>query len=670
MLNERQREAVNYTEGPLLILAGAGAGKTKTIVERIIHIIKGGVEPRKILAITFTNKAAKEMRERVQKRMGEEGMLENLGVGPSNNQEGIAESLHNPFSFLYKQMPMIKTFHSLGMYILQEEYQAAGLTKRLTIYDENDSLSIIKNIIEREGVDPKMHEPRRVKGAISRLKSDLIDSDEYRQAAFSPFQKVVARIWPQYEAELQKKKVVDFDDLIVKTLKLLQENSGVKEKYQNKWTYLHIDEYQDTNNSQYLLCKLLAEKNKNICAVGDVDQNIYSWRGANLKNLLRFEDDFLNAKIVLLEQNYRSTKNIISAANEIIKKNKIRKEKNLFTENEEGEVITVYTGYDDRQEAVYIAKRIKELVELGIPGKEICVLYRANFQSRSIEQALLAENIPYHVLGIRFFDRKEVKDVMSYLRLAENQSSVEDLKRAISNPSRGFGKVALTKILSGNITELPQPQQVKLDNFWKVIDQVKDLVDTVLPSEIILKIIKLSGMEEKYKEDADEEAMERLGNIYELVTLATEYDKYGVGSKPESGINKFLEEASLISDQDTDTQEDNKVKLMTVHASKGLEFHYVFVTGLEEDLFPSKRLTAQKPTAEESEEERRLFYVALTRARKKLFLTNAKNRMVFGKRQMQFRSEFLDDLPEGLTVEEEEYFGDSSNGGEKIVVYL
>lgn len=233
MLNERQREAVNYTEGPLLILAGAGAGKTKTIVERIIHIIKGGVEPRKILAITFTNKAAKEMRERVQKRMGEEGMLENLGVGPSNNQEGIAESLHNPFSFLYKQMPMIKTFHSLGMYILQEEYQAAGLTKRLTIYDENDSLSIIKNIIEREGVDPKMHEPRRVKGAISRLKSDLIDADGYRQAAFSPFQKVVARIWPQYEAELQKKKVVDFDDLIVKTLKLLQENSEVKEKYQN-----------------------------------------------------------------------------------------------------------------------------------------------------------------------------------------------------------------------------------------------------------------------------------------------------------------------------------------------------------------------------------------------------------------------------------------------------
>jgi len=663
MLNERQKVAVEYTEGPLLILAGAGAGKTKTIVERIIHIIKKGVEPKNILAITFTNKAAKEMRERIIHRMREEGMLENLGV---NNPDDTQDKINNPFSFIYRQMPMIKTFHSLGMYILQEEYQAAGLTKRLTIYDEGDSLSIIKDILDREGIDPKMHEPRRVKGTISRIKSDLVDPSEYRTAAFSPFQKVVARVWPQYEIELEKKKVVDFDDLIVKTLKLLQNNVEVREKYQRKWQYLNIDEYQDTNNSQYLLCKLLAEKHGNVCAVGDVDQNIYSWRGANLKNLLRFEEDFKNAKTILLEQNYRSTKNIIEAANEVIKKNKIRKEKNLFTENEEGEVITVYTGYDDRQEATYIAKKIKELVASGVSGKEICVLYRANFQSRSIEQALLSENVPYHVLGVRFFDRKEVKDVMSYLRLAENVDSVEDMKRALSNPSRGFGKVALTKILSGNVHELPQPQQIKLDNFWKCIDDIKEMIDTSLPSEVILKIIKLSGMEEKYKADADEEAMERLGNIYELVTLATEYDKYG----ETEGINKFLEEASLVSDQDTDTEEVEKVRLMTIHASKGLEFHYVFITGLEEDLFPSKRMNAQKPTAEESEEERRLFYVALTRARKKLFLTNAKNRMLFGKRQMQFRSEFLDDIPEGLRVEEEEYFGDGHNGHEKIVVYL
>lgn len=667
MLNERQQEAVGYTDGPLLILAGAGAGKTKTIVERIIHIIKKGkdnngqsLEPKDILAITFTNKAAKEMRERIIHRMEEEGMIENA---PEAN---------------LRQTPMIKTFHSLGMYILQEEYLSAGLTKRLTIYDEGDSMSILKEIMERENVDPKMHEPRRIKGAISRIKSDLVDPEEYRVAAFSPFQKIVARVWPQYETELQKRKVVDFDDLIVKTLRLLQTNSQVREKYQNKWKYLHIDEYQDTNNSQYLLCTILATKHKNICAVGDVDQNIYSWRGANLKNLLAFEKDFTTAthtaKIILLEQNYRSTKNIIEAANVVIKKNKIRKEKNLFTENEEGEVITIYTGYDDRQEATYIAKKINELVKSGVIGKEICVLYRTNFQSRSIEQALLAENVAYHVLGVRFFDRKEVKDVMSYLRLAENTESVEDLKRALSNPSRGFGKVALTKILSGNVRELPASSQEKLEKFWKCIDEIKEIKDNCLPSDVVLKIIKASGMEENYKKVGDEEAIERLGNIYELVTLATEYDKYGEGDSPENGINKFLEEASLVSDQDTDTNEDQKVRLMTIHASKGLEFHYVFITGLEDDLFPSKRLNAQKPTAEESEEERRLFYVALTRARKKLFLTNAKNRMVYGKRQMQFRSEFLDDIPEGLTVEEEEYFDDSSKAGssgfEKIVVYL
>ncbi len=713
MLNERQREAVEYTQGPLLILAGAGAGKTKTIVERIIHIIKKGTEPKKILAITFTNKASKEMRERITKRMEEEGMLENLlgssgfdnsahvtttkinenempdfvisadeevvldtpplqgGARGGRELESLKQKLDNPFSFIYRQMPMIKTFHSLGMYILQEEYSRANLTKRLTIYDEGDALAIIKDILDREGIDPKMHEPRRVKGAISRLKGDLVNPDENRQAAFSPFQKVVARVWPQYENELEKRKVVDFDDLIVKTLKLLQKNADIREKYQNKWQYVHIDEYQDTNTTQYLLSKILGEQHKNICAVGDVDQNIYSWRGANLKNLLAFEKDFSSperqAKVILLEQNYRSTKNIIQAANEVIKKNKVRKEKNLFTENEEGEVITIYTGYDDRQEAAFIAKKSKELIESGVPANEICVLYRTNFQSRGIEQALLAENIKYHVLGVRFFDRKEVKDVMSYLRLAENTESVEDLKRAISNPSRGFGKVALTKILSGNLSELPAASQSKLQTFYKVIDEIKEIKDNSLPSEIILKIIKTSGMEEKYKADGDEEATERLGNIYELVTLATEYDKYG----ETEGINKFLEEASLVSDQDTDTNENDKIKCMTIHASKGLEFHYVFITGLEDDLFPSKRMNAAKPTAEEGEEERRLFYVALTRARKKLYLTNAQNRMLYGKRQMQSRSPFLDDIPEGLAVEDEQYFSNgSSNGHEKIVVYL
>jgi DNA helicase-2/ATP-dependent DNA helicase PcrA len=653
MLNEKQQEAVQKISGPLLILAGAGAGKTKTIVERIIHIIKNGTEPRRILAITFTNKAAKEMRERILNRMGEEGMIEDAHDARRN--------------FFYT--PMIKTFHSLGMYILQEEYLRANLTKRLTIYDEADTLSLVKEILEGLNVDTKMHEPKRVRATISRLKSDLVDMEEYQKNAFSPYQKIVARAWPIYENTLKLKKIVDFDDLIIKVLKLLGENDDLREKYAKKWEYLHIDEYQDTNNSQYELCKLLVGPDKNVCAVGDVDQNIYSWRGANLKNLMNFEKDFGTlahpAEMILLEQNYRSTKNIIFAANEIIKKNKVRREKNLFTENEEGEVITIYTGYDDVQEATFIAKKIQELLDSGINGSEISVLYRANFQSRAIEQALLAEKVPYHVLGVKFFDRKEVKDVLSYLKLSENLDSVEDLKRAISNPPRGFGKVTITKILAGKASELAPSAREKLQKFYEVLDKVKEYIDGSLPSEVILQIIKLSGIEEYYKEEGDEEALERLGNIYELMTLASDYDKYGVGE----GMNKFLEDASLVSDQDTDTNEIEKVRLMTIHASKGLEFEYVFISGLEEDLFPSKKLSDRKLTPEESEEERRLFYVALTRARKKLFLTNAKSRMLFGKRSMQFRSEFLDDLPEGVYVEEEEYF-DIDKGDEKVIVYI
>lgn len=665
MLNERQEEAVNYTEGPLLILAGAGAGKTKTIVERIIHIIKNGVEPNKILAITFTNKAAKEMRERVIHRLKEEGLLDNYSDNYYANQSYV---------------PVLKTFHSLGMQILQEEYLRAGLTKRLTIYDDGDTMSLVKEIMEKENIDPKMHEPRRIRGAISRLKGDMVNQDDYRTNAFSPFQKVVARVWPLYEQTLKEKKVVDFDDLIVRTLNLLTENEDLKQKYQEKWQYIHVDEYQDTNNTQYSLVKLLAAKNKNICCVGDVDQNIYSWRGANLKNLLKFEEDFRtheggNPKIVLLEQNYRSTKTIIEAANVVIKKNKVRKEKNLFTENDEGEVITIFTGYDDRQEAKFIAKTIKELVGAKVSAGDIAILYRNNYLSRSIEQALLSENIQYHVLGVRFFDRKEVKDVMSYLRLAENKSSSEDLKRAISNPGRGFGKVSISKILNEKVSELPATAQQKLQEFYNVVEGIGSLIGVSLPSEIIMKIIVDSGMEKKYKDDGDEESLERLGNVYELVTLATEYDKYG----PVEGIEKFLEESSLVSDQDTDTPETEKVRLMTVHASKGLEFKYVFIVGLEQDLFPSKKITGEKISAEEAEEERRLFYVALTRAREKLYLTNAQNRMVYGKRQMQFRSEFLSDIPVGLTVEEEQYFTDeeeSNDSGysgdrrEKIVVYL
>jgi DNA helicase-2/ATP-dependent DNA helicase PcrA len=641
MLNQRQQEATEKTEGPLLILAGAGAGKTKTIVERIIHIIKSGTEPNNILAVTFTNKAAKEMRERVWHRLQEE----NLSEG---------------------KLPMIKTFHSLGMYILQEEYQEANLTKRLTIYDESDSMSTIKEIMEKFDVDPKMHEPRRIKSTISRLKGDVVDMNEYTQNAFSPFQKVVAKVWKQYEEELKSQKAVDFDDLILLTVKLLKQKSEIREKYQNKWKYIHIDEYQDTNASQYSLSKILAEKHKNICVVGDVDQNIYSWRGANLKNLLSFEEDFVRAKVVILEQNYRSTKTIIAAANEIIKLNKVRKEKNLFTENVEGEKISVQETYNDKFEAQYVASEIKKLLQKGKQASEIAILYRNNFQSRILEQSLLAEDIAYHLLGTRFFDRKEIRDVLSYLRLSENKNSVEDLKRALSYPTRGFGKVAMTKILTKQEEVLAKAQREKLQEFWDFINSIDEAKGDYTLSEIILKIVKDSGIEDILKSGGEEE-FERLSNIYELINLAREYDNVNI----EEALSRFMEESSLVSDQDTDTNETDKVKLMTIHASKGLEFKYVFIVGLENGLFPSDKKNFSKVSKEEEEEERRLFYVALTRAREKLFLSYALERMLWGKKQFQERSEFIDDIPSELLEEKKNSrFDYGESNFERIVRYL
>jgi DNA helicase-2/ATP-dependent DNA helicase PcrA len=628
MLNDRQQEAVRTTEGPLMILAGAGAGKTKTVVERIVHIIKQGVEPRNVLAVTFTNKAAKEMRERVMHRLGEEGMIESWEAG-----------MYRP-----GKTPMVKTFHSLGMYLLQEEYERARLTKRLTIYDEGDSLGLIKQVCEELNIDPKIHEPKKMKGVISRLKGDMVEMSDYAREAMSPFQKVTAAVWEKYEKVLQEKKAVDFDDLIAKSVKLLEEHEDVRYKYQTLWQYVHIDEYQDTNNSQYKLSKLLVNKQHNICVVGDIDQNIYSWRGANLRNLLRFEEDFPDCTLIKLEQNYRSTQNILTAANEIIKLNTVRKEKNLFTENGEGDKLTVVECHNDKLEAEYIAEEVAKLKLQHVDGSDIAVLYRNNFQSRTVEQALISAGINYHLLGVKFFDRKEVRDVLSYLKLIFNPSSSEDLKRALSTPSRGFGKVALTKILSGQEDTLNNSQKEKLSQFHKLISELGADTDKKYPSELILDIIKKSGLEQSLKDEATEEATERLANIYELLALASDYDKYEVGEAME----KFLEESALVSDQDTDTNEMDKVRLMTIHASKGLEFKYVFIIGLEQDLFPSNKKEFAKLSKEEEEEERRLFYVAVTRAREKLYLTYAKERMLYGKREWHERSEFIDNIPDEL----------------------
>ena len=624
-LNEKQKEAVLYTDGPLLIVAGAGAGKTKTLTHRIIHLIHKGVEPQSILAVTFTNKAAKEMRERII------GMLDD------------------------KDVPFVSTFHSLGVHIIKENSHLIGLNKYFTIMDENDALSIIKSIMKERGIDPKQHEPRKIKSIISKSKGDFITVENYNENVKSAFQSIIVMIWREYEAQLKKEKALDFDDLLLETVLILKKYPEIKKHYQEKWKYLHIDEYQDTNEVQYEMTKLLVSKDENICVVGDTDQNIYSWRGANIKNMLHFEKDYPNAKIVMLEQNYRSTKNIIEAANSIIEKNIYRVPKILFTENIIGEEISVCEAYDEQSEAMFVAEKIDELLKENSP-EDIAILYRANFQSRVLEEALLNKQIPYQVLGVKFFERKEIKDLLSYIRLAYNKESLSDIKRIINIPARGIGKVTIAKLFANQISELPKGTQEKINNFYKLIDDIHLYIEKHKPSESIKYVIEKSGMKDELSHGTSDE-QERLENMMELVTLAIKYDNLKNGE----GMEKLLEDASLSSDQDTLMHKNKGVRLMTVHASKGLEFKYIFITGLEQDLFPHAK--GNTKTKEDNEEERRLFYVAVTRAREKLFLSYASLRTIFGMKQVNMPSEFIYDIPAHLTIFEQAH----SAGGEKIV---
>ncbi|HNW71378.1 MAG TPA: UvrD-helicase domain-containing protein [Candidatus Paceibacterota bacterium] len=629
-LNSAQREAAIHKNGPLLIVAGAGAGKTKTITHRIVNLIKEGIMPEKILAVTFTNKAAKEMKERVIKEI----------------EKNAKEQSTSPF---------ISTFHSLGVYIIKENAQMLGLTKHFTILDENDTTSLIKESIKELGFDPKQYDPRKIKNIISREKGKFTRLPEYQEKENNSFGRIVGQVWSLYEKKKTKENSLDFDDLLLKAVKLLKENEEIKKIYQNKWEYIHIDEYQDTNEVQYLMSRLLSEKNKNICVVGDADQNIYSWRGANLKNILSFEKDYPNAKIVLLEENYRSTQNILEAANEIIKKNIYRPEKNLFTKNEAGEKISLYEAIDETDEAEFVATKVLEILDQvgNFPNKpekdfpDIAILYRANFQSRALEEAMLRYTIPYQVLGIKFFERKEIKDTLAYLRAALNPESLSDIKRIINFPTRGIGKVTLLKIFAGQKDNLPVKMKIKIDNFYKTLEEIGEKIKKEKASDIIKFVVKKSGIEMELQNGTAED-LERLENIKELATLAIKYD----GLENGEGIEKLLEDASLSSDQDslmiTENKKENKsaIKLMTVHASKGLEFEYVFITGLEDGLFPHQK--ENNSEAEDREEERRLFYVALTRAKKKLFLSFANYRTIFGSRQINAPSEFINDIPKDL----------------------
>lgn len=639
-LNEKQKEAVLYTEGPLLIVAGAGAGKTKTITHRIIHLIHKGVTPQSILAVTFTNKAAKEMRDRIMIMLNEKIH----GNNPKTDNFGNIENA-----------PFVSTFHSLGVHIIKENSHLIGLNKYFTIMDESGALSIIKSIMKEHDIDPKQHEPRKIKSIISKSKGDFITVDKYSENVGSAIQSIVATIWRGYETELKKEKALDFDDLLLETVLILKKYPEIKQKYQERWKYLHIDEYQDTNEVQYEMTKLLVGKDENICVVGDTDQNIYSWRGANIKNMLHFEKDYPNTKIVMLEQNYRSTKNIIEAANSIIEKNIYRVPKILFTENTKGEEISVCEAYDEQSEGSFVANKIDELLKENDP-EDIAILYRANFQSRVLEEALLDKQIPYQVLGIKFFERKEIKDLLSYIRASYNRESLSDIKRIINIPVRGIGKTTIAKLFANQKNDLPKGMQEKINNFYILLDEIKCYMESHKPSESIKYLIEKSGIKDELSHGTSDE-QERLENMMELVTLAIKYDNLPDGI----GMEKLLEDASLSSDQDTLMHKGKGVRLMTVHASKGLEFKYVFITGLEQDLFPHSKDGSRKK--EDNEEERRLFYVAVTRAREKLFLSYASLRTIFGMKQVNTPSEFIYDIPAHLTTFEQAY----SVNGEKVV---
>lgn len=657
-LNSEQEKAATILSGPVLVLAGAGAGKTKTLTERIINLIESGVLPQNILAITFTNKAAGEMRERVIQTIKDNPKL----------QFPVAEVGFTPF---------VSTFHALGVVLLREQYQVLGVSKYFSIYDRADSKRAIKEALAREGLDPKVWEPKKIISFISRQKGNGIRFDDVKDTTSdesdSYSRDTMIRIWKKYEQIKGEDSSYDFDDLLLETAHLLKTNDQVREHYQRRWTHIHIDEYQDTNKVQHQIIRSLTNKTtNNIFAVGDPDQLIYGWRGAKLKNIMRFEKDFKDTQTVILEQNYRSTKHIIDASNAVIEKNKERFKKELFTENEQGETVGVYAAYDAPEEAKWIAETIKKQISDGVSPGEIAVLYRANFMSRLLEEACLMHDVPYQVLGTKFYDRAEVKDTLSYIQSALNPDSLVHVKRVINVPKRSLGKTSVLKIFAGKESELTPKATRSLAEFRAILTDLKKFIDDgYTPSEIISFTIERSGMEEMYRASKKDEDLERLANVYELAEVASKYDMF----EPEEGLLRFLEEVALASDQDSKDDTTPMVKLMTIHAAKGLEFETVFVAGCEESMFTPRLSLEKKASDEKAEEERRLFYVAMTRAKNKLYLTWANMRMVYGSTEVNLICSFVLDIPDEYLSEENVGFSFANTrfeggGDEEDIVYL
>lgn len=643
-LNPQQQEAVETTEGPLLVVAGAGSGKTSVLTRRIAYLVEEkGVAPWNILAITFTNKAATEMKERVQKLLGPAG-----------------------------QDVWMSTFHALCVRILRRDADKIGYSRNFSIADSSEQVTLIKHIEKDLNINPKQYNPRAILSAISNAKNDLLNPKDFEAASGNrPFDQVVSEIYKEYQKRLVQDQIMDFDDLIMQTLVLFQKDKATLHYYQNKFRYLLVDEYQDTNEAQYQLCRLLAAQYSNVCVVGDGDQSIYGWRGANMENILNFEKDYKEKGVhtVKLEQNYRSTGHILSAANAVIKNNQNRKSKKLWTDQGAGEKITYYRAQSDVDEAIFVISKITEAVKAGKRDyKDFAILYRTNAQSRGFEESLVKSNIPYQIVGgHKFYDRKEIKDILAYLKLVANTSDSMSFNRIVNMPKRGIGAATVEKLLTfanergigvgdalSNLELVPVSAAAskKLADFnAKLVDCVsyaQDASHTV--TGLTEKILEDFGYTEALKKEKTLESASRLENLDEFLTVTKRFDDNFEAEDDESlPINDFLSEVTLLSDQDDIEDDGNQVTLMTLHAAKGLEFPVVFLVGMEDGIFPLSRAMLEE---DQLEEERRLAYVGITRAREKLYLTNAFSRTMYGKTTSNPASRFVQEIkPEDLETE-------------------
>lgn len=639
-MNPRQKEAVLHTDGPLLLMAGAGSGKTRVLTHRIAYLIEEKeVNPWNILAITFTNKAAKEMKERVNAILASGG-------------EDV----------------WVSTFHSMCVRILRRDVDFIGYNRNFTIIDSSEQLTLMKRILKELNIDPKKYDPRSILGTISQAKNSLQTPQDFAKMQGGYYEEIAAKCYAAYQKELQYNQCMDFDDLIMNTIRLFEEHPDSLTYYQNKFHYIHVDEYQDTNHAQYTLVNLLAGRFRNLCVVGDADQSIYGWRGADMQNILDFEKDYPDAAVILLEQNYRSTKNILSAANQVIENNSNRKPKNLWTENKEGNKITYYRADNERDETRFIVDRMQEEIRSNHRNYgDFAILYRTNAQSRVMEETLLKANIPYKMVGgHKFYDRKEIKDILAYLNVLANPQDSISFERIVNSPKRGIGPGSIEKLRSfASLHEWPlleAAQNVELANiggkagqqlgsFGEMIQEVTQMIPYLTVTELTKEVLDRSGYLEDLKIQNTLEAQARIENLEEFLTVTQEFDKQFEqqneedADAPEEKLTVFLNDLALVSDIDNLEEDASQVTLMTLHAAKGLEFPVVFLIGLEEGVFPLSRALMEES---ELEEERRLAYVGITRAEEALYLTNAFSRTLYGRTQYNRPSRFVEEIDQEL----------------------